>query len=226
MKGIIFDFNGTLFWDSDIQERAWRTFGQNMLGREITDAEFNTYFHGRTNQDTLEYLSGRTLTKEEVDNLAQQKEEIYRTLCKSDMSKFKLAPGVKEYLDFLKANKVAFTIATASEINNVTFFIKEFGLDTWFDVDKIVYDDGTFKGKPEPDIYLKAARAIGIDPEHCVVFEDAKSGVIAAERAGVKTIFAIVPSGRNNHFEENNKVRVIHTFENKDLFDTSSYLED
>ena len=47
MKGIIFDFNGTLFWDSEIQENAWKTFGKKLSGRDITDEEFNTYFHER-----------------------------------------------------------------------------------------------------------------------------------------------------------------------------------
>ena len=199
MKGIIFDFNGTLFWDSDIQEKAWRTFGGNMVGREITDEEFSKYFHGRTNKDTLEYLSGKELTTDEVNALAQQKEEIYRNLCKSDLDKFKLAPGVEKYLDYIKENNIPFTIATASEINNVTFFIKEFGLERWFDIDKIVYDDGTFKGKPEPDIYLKAAKTINMAPADCIVFEDAKSGITSATRAGVPTLYAIVPSGRKNH---------------------------
>ena len=152
MKGIIFDFNGTLFWDSEIQENAWKTFGTKLSGRNITDEEFNTYFHGRSNKDTLEYLKKRELTEEEVNELAQQKESIYRDLCKSDLSKFKLAPGVERYLNYLKENNIPFTIATASEINNVNFFIKEFQLDKWFDIIKIVYDDGTFRGKPEPDI--------------------------------------------------------------------------
>ena len=101
MKGIIFDFNGTLFWDSEIQENAWKTFGKKLSGRDITDEEFNTYFHGRTNKDTLEYLKKRELTEEEVNELAQQKESIYRDLCKSDLSKFKLAPGVERYLNYL-----------------------------------------------------------------------------------------------------------------------------
>ena len=100
MKGIIFDFNGTLFWDSEIQENAWKTFGKKLSGRDITDEEFNTYFHGRTNKDTLEYLKKRELTEEEVNELAQQKESIYRDLCKSDLSKFKLAPGVERYLNY------------------------------------------------------------------------------------------------------------------------------
>ena len=223
MKGIIFDFNGTLFWDSEFHEKAWRTFGENLLGRNITDEEFNTYFHGRTNKDILEYITERTLTDEEIIELAQQKESIYRNICKSNLNKFNLAPGVERYLDFLKENNIPFTIATASEINNVNFFIKEFHLDKWFDISKIVYDDGTFRGKPEPDIYLKAAEIINIKPDNCIVFEDASSGVKSAQRAGVKEIITVVPEGRKNIFENQPDLTVINTFNDEILYDIEKY---
>ena len=223
MKGIIFDFNGTLFWDSEIQENAWKTFGTKLSGRNITDEEFNTYFHGRTNKDTLEYLTERVLTDKEVNELAQQKESIYRDLCKSDLNKFKLAPGVERYLDYLKENNVPFTIATASEINNVNFFIKEFQLDKWFDISKIVYDDGTFRGKPEPDIYLKASEALNIQPDNCIVFEDASSGIKSAKSAGVKEIIAVVPEGRRNIFENQPDLKIISTFDDIRLYDVEKY---
>ena len=223
MKGIIFDFNGTLFWDSEIQENAWKTFGTKLSGRNITDEEFNTYFHGRTNKDTLEYLTERVLTDKEVNELAQQKESIYRDLCKSDLNKFKLAPGVERYLDYLKENNIPFTIATVSEINNVNFFIKEFQLDKWFDIIKIVYDDGTFRGKPEPDIYLKASEALNIQPDNCIVFEDALSGVQSAQRAGVKEIIAVVPEGRKNIFENQPNLKIISAFDDIRLYDVEKY---
>ena len=223
MKGIIFDFNGTLFWDSEIQENAWKTFGTKLSGRNITDEEFNTYFHGRTNKDTLEYLTERVLTDKEVNELAQQKESIYRDLCKSDLNKFKLAPGVERYLDYLKENNIPFTIATASEINNVNFFIKEFQLDKWFDIIKIVYDDGTFRGKPEPDIYLKVSEALNIQPDNCIVFEDALSGVQSAQRAGVKEIIAVVPEGRKNIFENQPNLKIISAFDDIRLYDVEKY---
>lgn len=223
MKGIIFDFNGTLFWDSEIQENAWKTFGKQLIGRDITDDEFNTYFHGRTNKDTLEYLTRKALTNEEVNKLAQQKESIYRKLCKSDLNKFRLAPGVEKFLKYLKGNNISFTIATASEINNVEFFINEFDLGRWFDIDKIVYDDGSFKGKPEPDIYLRAADKLNIEAHNCIVFEDALSGVTSARRAGVKEIIAIVPEGRKNVFENETNISVINTFDDIKLYDLKKY---
>jgi beta-phosphoglucomutase-like phosphatase (HAD superfamily) len=64
-------------------------------------------------------------------------------------------------------------------------------LDRWFDVAKIVYDDGIRPGKPAPDIYLAAARNIGIAPSECVAVEDAVSGLAAAYAAGIGYIVAI-----------------------------------
>lgn len=84
-----------------------------------------------------------------------------------------------------------FTIATASGLNNLKFFFKYFELEKWFDFDQVVYDDGTIPSKPEPLIYEKAAQNIGVSTCHCMVFEDAKSGIEAARRAGVHKIIGV-----------------------------------
>ena len=78
-----------------------------------------------------------------------------------------------------------------SEEVNVKFFIKEFGLEKWFDISKIVYDNGKIKGKPEPDIYEIAAKNLGLEPQECIVVEDAVSGIESARRAGIGKIVAI-----------------------------------
>ena len=70
-------------------------------------------------------------------------------------------------------------------------FLKELNLPKWFDVEKIVYDDGTIPGKPQPDIYLKAANKLGLEPKDCIVVEDAISGINAAYAAGIGKIIAI-----------------------------------
>jgi len=79
----------------------------------------------------------------------------------------------------------------SSEITNLQFFTEHLRLDRWFDVAKIVYDDGIRPGKPAPDVYLAAARNIGIAPSECVVIEDAVSGLAAAYAAGIGYIVAI-----------------------------------
>jgi beta-phosphoglucomutase-like phosphatase (HAD superfamily) len=78
-----------------------------------------------------------------------------------------------------------------SEWDNVEFYIKEFNLGQWFDLDKIVYSDGTIKGKPAPDIFQIAARKINLEPKDCVVVEDAIAGINSAKSAGIGKIIGI-----------------------------------
>lgn len=190
-KGIIFDFNGTLFWDSEKHLEAWREFSKRLRLYPFTDEEMRDYMFGRTNEDIIAYLIGKKPSKEMVDTLGQEKEAVYRQMCRDDAQNTHLAPYAEEFLDWLKENNIPRTIATMSEKSNVDFYIKEFNLEKWFDIDKIVYSDGAIKGKPAPDIYEIAAGKLGLKPQECVVVEDAVSGIEAARAAGIGKIVAI-----------------------------------
>jgi len=191
MEGIIFDFNGTLYWDSKLHYDAWREFSKIIRGTAFTDDEMRRKMFGHTNEDIIEYAIGHKPTKEMVEKYAKEKEALYRKQCLIDRESFKLAPGAVEFLDFLKKNNIPRTIATMSEWDNVEFYIKEFELARWFDVEKIVYSNGKIPGKPAPDIFLIAAEKIGLTPEKCVVVEDALAGINAAKSAGIGKIIAI-----------------------------------
>lgn len=75
---------------------------------------------------------------------------------------------------------------------SVSFF-DTLGLDRWFDLDKVIYNDGTLPGKPAPDLYLKAAQRLCVAPETCVIFEDSGAGIESAQRAGAKRWSALLP---------------------------------
>lgn len=201
IDGVIFDFNGTMIYDGKLQEDSWRTFLYEKIGREVTDSEFNEYVHGRNADVSLPYFLERKLNPDEIEQLSEEKEVIYRELFLKDKTSFKLISGLPHFLDVLKQEKIPFTIATASGLKNVQFFFQQLNLDRWFDFEKVVYDDGTFPGKPDPYIYEKAAQKIGILPRNCVVFEDAKAGVIAAKCAGIGKIMGVakVPSKSKLH---------------------------
>ncbi len=190
-KGIIFDFNGTLFWDSKMHLEAWREYSKTLRDYAFTDEEMRKYMFGRTNEDIIKYLIGKQPSRELVEKCQNEKESVYREWCRKDKENFKLAKGAVEFLDFLKENNIPRTIATMSEENNVKFFIEGFNLEKWFDSEKIVFDDGKIKGKPEPDIYEIAAMNLGLAPEDCIVVEDALSGIESAYRAGIGKIVAI-----------------------------------
>mgnify|MGYP002770525878 CR=1 FL=1 len=169
MLNAIFDFNGTMFFDEAFQEKAWQQYMTEKLGRRITPEEFQTWIHGRNTGDTLEYFFGRPFTQQEADEEEEAEETIYRALCRQSPD-YKLADGLVEFLDFLAAHKIPRTIATASCGNNVRFFFDTLGLDRWFDLDKVIYNDGTLP---------------------CVIFEDSGAGIESAQRAGAKKVVGI-----------------------------------
>ena len=169
MNGIIFDFNGTLFWDSQLHYDAWRTFSKKLRGYEFTDDEMRKYMFGRTNKDIIKYCIGKIPSDEMVTELANEKESLYRQQCLKDKENFKLAPGAIKLLDYLVENEIPRTIATMSEWQNVEFYINEFHLEKWFEIDKIVYSNGKIPGKPNPEIYQIACKNIGLPPEKCIV---------------------------------------------------------
>lgn len=193
MSGIIFDFNGVLWWDGHLQEQAWSEFSTRLRGRPLSLDEMAVHVHGRHNRHTLAYLLGRPLAPGEEQRLGEEKEDIYRRLCLAEGERFCLSPGAVELLDLLVARRIPRTIATASGRENLDFFLAHLDLARWFDPAAIVYDDGTRPGKPAPDVYLAAARNLGLPPARCVVVEDALSGIQAAHAAGIGCLVALGP---------------------------------
>lgn len=190
-KGIIFDFNGTLLFDSEKHLEAWREYSRQLRGVAFTDEEMRDYMFGRTNEDIIAYAIGKKPEPELVEKLGLEKEAVYRDMCRNDRENFKLAPYAEEFLNYLKENDIPRTIATMSGWENVEFYIEEFNLERWFDLDKIVYANGKIPGKPAPDIYQIAAKNLGLKPEECIVVEDAVSGIDSAKNAGIGKIIAI-----------------------------------
>lgn len=190
-KGIIFDFNGTLFFDSEKHLEAWREFSKRLRPYPFTDEEMRDYMFGRTNEDIIAYLIGKRPSPEMVEKLGKEKEAVYREMCRQDYKNTVLAPGAVDFLNYLKEKNIPRTIATMSEKDNVDFYIEEFQLEQWFDIDKIVYADGTIPGKPAPDIYIKAAQKLELNPQDCIVVEDAVSGIESARGAHAGKIIAM-----------------------------------
>lgn len=206
MKGVIFDFNGTMFLDSHLHEQAWFHMIRKYAAASITDEEIFTNIHGRTNSEILRHFINKELTKEDVQKLSDEKESLYRELCMQNEKDLVLTKGLAEALDHLKAQDLPRTIATATVKENVSFYFDVFNLNRWFDFETVTFDDGSFPGKPAPDIFLIAAKKLGLQPNECLVIEDAFSGLTAAKKAGIGTVIAIDPFGKNRETFEQNKL--------------------
>lgn len=193
-KGIIFDFNGTLLLDSPLHEEAWIAMAAKLRSKALSVAEFQQYGHGRTNKAIIMYLLGREPEPNEQEQIVEEKERRYRNMCLNQVEAFCLAPGVLPFLNELKAAGIPMTIATGSYTPNVDFYFKHLNLNVWFDRSRVVLDDGTYPGKPAPDIFRLAAQKLNLKPETCIVFEDSYSGIQAAFAARVAKIIAVEPA--------------------------------
>jgi beta-phosphoglucomutase len=209
-KGAIFDFNGTLFWDTAFHDKAFDVFLEKH-NIQLTDEEKRVKIHGKPNADIMRGIFGNHLTDADIYIMAQEKEAIYRELCINDLQ---FAPGAEDLFNFLKSNGVAMTIATSAGIENIDFYFEYMNLGQWFSKDKVAYDDGTFRGKPYPDVFLKAAEKLVLKPDETVMFEDSVPGIIAAEAAGAGKIYIVSSYGENydrfsydiiNHFDKVNR---------------------
>ena len=210
LKGILFDFNGTLFFDSDLHLEAFRrVFVQ--YGQPIPTDEFMIQrFFGRTNENIFRSNIDPNATPSDIIKFNDRKEDAYRDLCLESPHIFHLVDGACELLDYLKDKNIPFCLATGSDIDNVNFYIKHLGIDRWFSEDNMVYTNGTFKGKPDPDIYEIAAKKIGLDPSECMVFEDGTSGIRSANAAGAGAVTLVYESKYPSPLTDETKVDGIY----------------
>jgi HAD superfamily hydrolase (TIGR01509 family) len=193
-KGIIFDFNGTLLLDSPLHEEAWIAIAAKLRSKALSVGEFQQNGHGRTNKAIISYLLGREPEPNELEQIVEEKESRYRNMCLNQLEKFCLAPGVIPFLTELKTAGIPITIATGSYAPNVDFYFKHLNLYVWFNRSLVVLDDGTYPGKPAPDIFRLAAQNLNLPATQCLVFEDSYSGIQAAFDAKVAKIIAVEPA--------------------------------
>ncbi|MEZ0372574.1 MAG: HAD family hydrolase [Candidatus Sericytochromatia bacterium] len=194
-QGLIFDFNGTLVDDGHLHEAAWVAIVAQRFPGRYKQEEISRLIRGRSNRDIVSSLLGSTVSDAQIRDLAGAKEALYREYC-LDHPDFHLNPSAAACLDRLHSQGRRMALATAAPHENIEFFIQQLGIDRWFTKNLIFYDNGSFPGKPAPDIFLKAAAAFGLSPAECTVFDDAPAGMTAAQLAGIGQIIHVDLSGR------------------------------
>lgn len=216
--GVIFDFNGTLFNDTKFHDRAWCDFAEK-YGKSLSPLELEYHVQGATNKETLEFLFQKKLTPELCVTYSEEKEEIYRKICGQNGDRCKLVSGAEEFLNRIKRWGIARTIATASYLKNVQMYFEMFELDRWFSMEKTIYDSGTFRGKPFPDMFLAAADKINVPINQCYIIEDSLKGVQAAKNAGAAKIIAFSSDDNPGKFSQIDFVdQIVTDFRQIDMF--------
>ncbi|MCB2219109.1 MAG: HAD family phosphatase [Bacteroidetes bacterium] len=178
---LIFDMDGVVVDNFHFHEKAWKEFCRRH-GLGFSEV-FRTGIFGGTNRDHLNAFFGRDLTTDEISKYEQEKESIYRELYEPFIQPVK---GLIPFLKALHEKNIPVALATSSPRINVDFVMQKTGVSQYIHT-RLTAED-IVHGKPHPEIYLKAAAVIGINPDRCVVFEDSFSGIEAANAAGMKVI--------------------------------------
>lgn len=190
IKGIIFDFNGVIVDDYELQKESWSQISQTLRGRPVTDEEMVQNIRGVPTTDTLMWMTQGALSVKEVGRLADQRTAITKALFASG-ELYRQMSGLAAFLDAAKEQGLAMTIATSQSKETFDYLFEKHGLEKWFSKEQVVYFNGDYPGKPAPDAYLLAAQKLNLKPEDCAVFEDALSGITSAYAAGVRNIVAV-----------------------------------
>ena len=180
--GVVFDMDGVIMNSNPYHERAWKKFckAHNIM---LADEEFHHYIFGRIAKDTIDYIFKKDHTMAEVNRYVDEKELIYREMYAQNI---KLLEGLYSFLEELQRRNIPVAIATSAPKDNVEFVFKYLPISHFF---KFVLDASDIeKGKPDPEIYIRVIRKLGIPPNRCIVFEDSLSGIKSALAAGAKVI--------------------------------------
>ncbi|MDF9843391.1 MULTISPECIES: beta-phosphoglucomutase [unclassified Paenibacillus] len=183
LQAVIFDLDGVITDTAEYHYQAWVIIAKE-LGIPFT-REFNENLKGVSRHDSLKLLLGqaaspRDYSPEELEDLATRKNELYKELIEK-VTPADVLPGISQLLSELRVHGIKAGIASASK--NAFTVVHRLGMEDQFG---IIVDAGKLKrNKPDPEVFLTAAAALGVKPEACIGVEDAAAGVDAIKAAGM-----------------------------------------
>ena len=181
-KALIFDMDGTLVHNMPTHNQTWQeTLAE--AGVQIDKDEFNRATTGKKTAEILRLMLGAQLSDVDVAYWANRKENLYRERFASSREPL---PGLLTLLEKARSLGLPMAVATASTPDNITFILDGLNLRRYFKA--VVGGHEVRLGKPNPEIFLKAAETLGVEPADCLVFEDALGGIEAARRAGMQAV--------------------------------------
>lgn len=183
-KACIFDLDGVIVDTAKYHYLAWRRLA-NELGFEFTEMD-NERLKGVSRMKSLDILleiGGKTFDEETKLALAEKKNNWYVDYI-TKLDKSEVLPGVREFLSNLKENDIKISLGSVSK--NAMTILKGINILEYFDA--VIDGTKVTNAKPDPEVFLKGAQELGVEPEYCVVFEDAVAGIEAAKNAGMYSI--------------------------------------
>ncbi len=204
-QGFIFDMDGTMVDNMMTHHRAWQ-IKLRELGMDMSLQEVHRTIHGK-NEEIIERLFGDRFTPEQRRQIAGEKEERYREVF---LPKLKLIGGLHDFLMDCLSKNIPLSIGTAAPLANVNFVMNNLNLHSFFK--KVVNSDDVSLGKPNPEVFEKAAAGIGIPLSNCLIFEDSPTGATTAFNAGCPVVVVLTTHKREEFEHLPNVVKYINDY--------------
>lgn len=205
-QAFVFDMDGTIVDNMAFHTDSWLAFFERR-GLLLDADEFFRATAGRQGGEIMRAYLGEQLSDEEVGLLNHEKESVYRELYAPHR---KTVAGFDALIERARLEGVKLAVATAAPPANIEFTLD--GLDLRKHFDAVVGAADVARGKPHPDVFLKAAERCGVQPEHCIVFEDAPLGVEAARRAGMRCVVLTTTLPRDAFTDFDNVIAIVRDF--------------
>ncbi len=187
LKAVIFDMDGVLVNTEAVKFHVYKEVFRRKFGVEIKET---TERLGKDEAEVMQMFLDKNKLRGDSKELVKEKNNLYyQTIPEGVM----LVRGVREFINSLSERCVIMAVATTSEKKSADILLSSFDLKKFFDV--ILTKEDVVHHKPHPDVYIKTAKKLGVEPNDCVVIEDAPAGIESAHGAGMKCI-AITTSAK------------------------------
>jgi beta-phosphoglucomutase len=178
----IFDLNGTMINDMEYHADAWSHVLNNVLHANLPRSEVKKQMYGKNEELIYRVFGKGHLSNEKIAEVSMQKELRYQEAYRPHL---RLIDGLHDFLQVAKNHGIPMAIGSAAITFNIDFVLDNLQIRHFFDA--IVSADDVETSKPDPETFIKAAQQLSVDPQHCIVFEDAPKGVEAAQNAKMKS---------------------------------------
>lgn len=202
IKAVIFDMDGVIIDSEPLHYKVFMRYTQEKLGVTISNEEYNTFI-GTTNKSIFSMVQQKHGIRGDLDAIVAEYEEQIFTHLMTNKSE-KPIDGVDTLIRLLRQSNIKLALASSSPKKLITIIIKMFKLEPFFA--EAVSGQEVKRGKPAPDIFLRAAEMLGVPPEECLVIEDSRNGVMAAKQAGMKCIGFYNPHSGNQDLSQADKI--------------------
>ncbi len=190
-KAVIFDMDGVIVDNHHYHVIAFSEYCMQK-GIPFTEEEFRVKYFGKSNHEIFTGLLGKEISHAESTLLGDEKEAVYRKIYKEHI---KPVAGLIEFFRLLRENGISIAVGTSAGTQNLEFVLSSLNIRHFFDAQ--VDSSCVERGKPHPDIFLKAAEWLGVKPSECLVFEDSVAGIQAAHTAGMDVVALLTTHQQN-----------------------------